>query len=171
MSTYRTVVVGTDGSDSSLRAVDRAGAIAAAAHANLIVASAYFPHAVDRHAADGLRNEGYKVTGNAPVYALLRDARDRAKEAGAADIKERAMLGAPVEALRRPGRRGRRGPVGGRQRRAWHHQRATARIGARQHLAQGQGRRADRAHHLIDGAFTAAGGGERGAERATPGDR
>jgi nucleotide-binding universal stress UspA family protein len=99
VSSYRTVVVGTDGSDSSLRAVDRAGAIAAAAHADLIVASAYFPHAVDRHAVGGLGNESYKVTGNAPVYALLRDARDRAKEAGAADIKERAVLGAPVEAL------------------------------------------------------------------------
>ena len=28
MSSYKTVVVGTDGSDSSLRAVDRAGALA-----------------------------------------------------------------------------------------------------------------------------------------------
>jgi nucleotide-binding universal stress UspA family protein len=99
MSVYRTVVVGTDGSDSSLRAVDRAGAIAAAANADLIVASAYFPHAVDTHYADVLKDEGYKMVGNAPVYALLRDARDRAKEAGAADIKERAILGAPVEAL------------------------------------------------------------------------
>jgi nucleotide-binding universal stress UspA family protein len=99
MSIYQTVVVGTDGSDSSLRAVDRAGAIAAAANANLIVASAYFPHAVDTHFPNALKDEGYKVTGNAPVYALLRDARDRAKEAGAADIQERAILGAPVEAL------------------------------------------------------------------------
>ena len=39
------------------------------------------------------------MVGKAPVYAILRDARDRAKEAGAADIKERAILGAPVEAL------------------------------------------------------------------------
>ena len=31
MSAYRTVVVGTDGSDSSLRAVDRAGEIAGGA--------------------------------------------------------------------------------------------------------------------------------------------
>lgn len=99
MGTYRTVVVGTDGTDSSLRAVDRAGAIAAAANANLIVASAYFPHAADTRAADALKDEGYKVAGNAPVYALLRDARDRAKEAGAPDIRERAILGAPVEAL------------------------------------------------------------------------
>ena len=99
MTTYRTVVVGTDGSDSSLRAVDRAGAIAAAANANLIVATAHFPHADDTRAVDSLRDEGYKVTGNAPVYSILRDARDRAKEAGASDIKERAILGAPVEAL------------------------------------------------------------------------
>lgn len=99
MSVYRTVVVGTDGSDSSLRAVDRAGAIAAAANANLIVASAYFPHADDKRAADALKDDGYQVIGNAPVYALLRNARDRAKEAGASDIKVRAILGAPVEAL------------------------------------------------------------------------
>ncbi len=99
MSTYRTVIVGTDGSDSSLRAVDRAGAIAAAANANLIVATAHFPHADDRRAADYLKDAGHKMVGKAPVYAILRDARDRAKEAGAADIKERAILGAPVEAL------------------------------------------------------------------------
>jgi nucleotide-binding universal stress UspA family protein len=99
MSTYRTVIVGTDGSDSSLRAVDRAGAIAAAANANLIVATAHFPHADDTRAADYLKDAGHKMVGKAPVYAILRDARDRAKEAGAADIKERAILGAPVEAL------------------------------------------------------------------------
>ncbi|PRC43240.1 universal stress protein, partial [Mycobacterium sp. ITM-2017-0098] len=33
MTAYQTVVVGTDGSDSSLRAVDRAGQIAAGANA------------------------------------------------------------------------------------------------------------------------------------------
>ena len=40
MSAYQTLVVGTDGSDSSLRAVDRAGAIAADHGAKLIVATA-----------------------------------------------------------------------------------------------------------------------------------
>ncbi|MDT5134714.1 MAG: hypothetical protein QOE41_4025, partial [Mycobacterium sp.] len=43
MSRYRTVLVGTDGSDSSMRAVERAGEIAAAEGAKLIVATAYFP--------------------------------------------------------------------------------------------------------------------------------
>ena len=37
--------------------------------------------------------------GDAAIYELLRDARDRAKAAGAHDIEERAVVGAPVEAL------------------------------------------------------------------------
>jgi nucleotide-binding universal stress UspA family protein len=37
MSGYRTVIVGTDGSASSLRAVDRAGAVAAHEKAKLMV--------------------------------------------------------------------------------------------------------------------------------------
>ncbi|MUL83507.1 MULTISPECIES: universal stress protein [unclassified Mycolicibacterium] len=113
MSTYRTVVVGTDGSDSSLRAVDRAGMIAAQENAKLIVASAYQPvvekggwsrppshdHVVDTRAADSLGTEGYKMHGAAPVYEILQVARDRAKAAGAEDIAERALEGAPVDAL------------------------------------------------------------------------
>jgi nucleotide-binding universal stress UspA family protein len=99
MRSYRTVVVGTDGSDSSLRAVERAGKIAAAEEANLIVATAYYPHGWDPKAVQVLRDEGYKMMGNAPVYALLHDARDRAREAGAKDVTERAILGSPVEAL------------------------------------------------------------------------
>jgi nucleotide-binding universal stress UspA family protein len=33
------------------------------------------------------------------VYAILQDARERAKAAGAHDIEERAIVGAPVTAL------------------------------------------------------------------------
>ncbi|HZA09872.1 universal stress protein [Mycobacterium sp.] len=99
MGGYRTVVVGTDGSDSSLRAVDRAGAIAAADGAKLIVATAYFPAGDDHRAQDVLKNESYKATGNAPIYAILREAHDRAKAAGAKDIEERPIVGPPVDAL------------------------------------------------------------------------
>jgi nucleotide-binding universal stress UspA family protein len=113
MSGYKTVVVGTDGSDSSLRAVDRAGAVAAQVGAKLIVASAHIPavekgawsrppshdHVSDPRAADSLRGEGYMLHGSAPVYAILREAHDRAKAAGAQDIEERAVEGAPVHAL------------------------------------------------------------------------
>ncbi|GAA2551842.1 MULTISPECIES: universal stress protein [Mycolicibacterium] len=99
MSAYRTVVVGTDGSDSSLRAVDRAGEIAAGSGAKVVVATAYFPQSEDHHAADVLKDEGYKATGNAPIYAILREATERAKAAGATDVVEKAVVGAPVDAL------------------------------------------------------------------------
>ena len=99
MGGYRTVLVGTDGSDSSLRAVDRAGAIAASDGAKLIVATAYFPAGDDSRAQDTLRDESYKATGNAPIYAILREARDRAKAAGAEDVEERPVMGPPVDAL------------------------------------------------------------------------
>ncbi len=98
MSAYRTVVVGTDGSDSSLRAVDRAASIAGA-DAKLIVASAYLPQHQDARAADALREESYKVSGTAPIYAILRDAKDRAHAAGAKNVEERPIVGAPVDAL------------------------------------------------------------------------
>ena len=99
MSAYRTVVVGTDGSDSSLRAVDRAGEIAGGSGARVIVATAYFPQSEDHHAADVLKDEGYKATGNAPIYAILREATDRAKAAGATEVVEKAIVGVPVDAL------------------------------------------------------------------------
>jgi nucleotide-binding universal stress UspA family protein len=99
MSAYRTVVVGTDGSDSSLRAVDRAGEIAGGSGARVVVATAYFPQSEDHHAADVLKDEGYKATGNAPIYAILREATDRAKAAGATEVVEKAVVGAPVDAL------------------------------------------------------------------------
>ncbi|ORA40124.1 universal stress protein [Mycobacterium aquaticum] len=113
MSTYRTVVVGTDGSDSSMRAVDRAAMIAAQDNAKLIVASAYQPHVErggwsrppshdhveDPRAADSLRGDGYKMHGAAHIYEILQEARDRAKAVGVHDIDERALEGAPVDAL------------------------------------------------------------------------
>ena len=98
MSAYQTVVVGTDGSDSSLRAVERAARIAGA-DAKLIIASAYLPHGDDSRAADVLRDESYKVTGSAPIYEILHTAKERAHNAGAKNVEERAIVGAPVDAL------------------------------------------------------------------------
>lgn len=110
---YRTIVVGTDGSESSLKAVDRAAAIAAQDSSKLIIASAHLdtsekggwsrPPAPDRvndaKAADSLGGSAYRMHGSASVYAILQDARERAKGAGAHDIEERAIVGAPVTAL------------------------------------------------------------------------
>ena len=61
--------------------------------------TAYFPHSEDQRAADVLRDEGYKMAGNAPIYAILREAKDRAHSAGAKDVEEKAIVGAPVDAL------------------------------------------------------------------------
>ncbi|MEU8900028.1 universal stress protein [Nocardia sp. NPDC048505] len=101
MTAYRTIVVGTDGSDSSYVAVEKAAALAGAAEATLIVACAYYP-TDDRDvaaAADVLKEEAYQVRGSAPTNEILRIARDRAAAAGAKDIVERSVVGEPVESL------------------------------------------------------------------------
>jgi nucleotide-binding universal stress UspA family protein len=113
MSAYQTLVVGTDGSESSMRAVDRAAAIAAENHAKLFITMAHLstvekggwsrpprPDRVsDRRAEDALGGAGYRMHGEAPVYEILREARDRAKAAGARDIEERPIVGDPIHAL------------------------------------------------------------------------
>jgi nucleotide-binding universal stress UspA family protein len=101
MTAYRTIVVGTDGSDSSYVAVEKAAALAAAADATLIVACAYYP-TDDRDlaaAADVLKDEAYQVRGTAPTNEILRTARDKATAVGAKDIVERSIVGEPVESL------------------------------------------------------------------------
>jgi nucleotide-binding universal stress UspA family protein len=98
MGAYRTVVVGTDGSDSSMRAVDRAAQIAGP-ETKLIIASAYLPQHEDARAADALGSESYKVSGTAPIYAILQDAKERAHKAGAKNVEEKPIVGAPVDAL------------------------------------------------------------------------
>ena len=101
MSKYKVVVVGTDGSDTSFRAVDRAAAIAAESSAKLFVATAFMDDDHDRGGPDPdqLHNEGYRTQGNAPIYEMLERAAARARDAGATDIEERAVPGAPVDTL------------------------------------------------------------------------
>lgn len=103
MSAYQTVVVGTDGSESSLRAVDRAGAIAADHDAKLIVATAHLPvpeekgrYAIPPGSTHG---EDYRLVGEAPFYAILREATIRARKAGATNVEEKSIVGPPITAL------------------------------------------------------------------------
>ena len=100
---YRTVVVGTDGSESSLRAVARAGAIAGAVGATLVVVCAYLPSDTDGRelatAQDTLGDEAYQVVGSHPAEDTVRSAGERAAKAGAKDVKTLAVMGSPVEAL------------------------------------------------------------------------
>jgi nucleotide-binding universal stress UspA family protein len=103
VSGYRTVVVGTDGSESSLRAVGRAGALAGACGATLVVACAYLPAEADdrevSRAGDVLRDEAYQVMGSHPAEELVRTAADQARAAGATQVKTLAVVGSPVETL------------------------------------------------------------------------
>lgn len=102
MAAYQTVVVGTDGSDSSFAAVDRAASVAADAAATLVIVCAYYPASkqeVER-AQDELGEEAYQVVGSAPAEDTLLTARDRAVKAGAAKIETVAVKGAPVDVLR-----------------------------------------------------------------------
>lgn len=103
MSVYQTVVVGTDGSDSSLRAVDHAAAIAADHGAKLIVVTAHLPVPQERgrYAIPPGSDHGqdYRTVGEAPFYAILRNAKERAHQAGAKDVEERSIVGAPITVL------------------------------------------------------------------------
>lgn len=103
MSAYQTVVVGTDGSDSSLRAVDRAGAIAAEHGARLIVATAHPPTPEERGGwsvpPGSDHGKDYRMVRDAPIYAILQDARERAHKAGAKNVEEKPIVGAPINAL------------------------------------------------------------------------
>lgn len=98
---YATVLVGTDGSESSFRAVDRAALIARDAGATLLLACAYRPMSARevQEANDALGGESYKVSGSTPAEDVLRDAAERAKDLGAKKVETEAVEGDPVDAL------------------------------------------------------------------------
>jgi nucleotide-binding universal stress UspA family protein len=101
MGAYQTIVVGTDGSDSSFRAVERAAEVAAESAAKLVVVCAYAPATRREVAAAGdvLGDEAYQVVGSAPAEDTLRTAAERAAKRGAGNVERVAIEGEPVKAL------------------------------------------------------------------------
>jgi nucleotide-binding universal stress UspA family protein len=102
MSIYRKVVVGTDGSKPSLRAVERAAEVAQQSSADLVIVCAYYPTSEEdaQRAQDELRDEAFQVIGSAPAEDTLREATDCAKAAGmSGEVETVAVLGAPVSSL------------------------------------------------------------------------
>ncbi|GAA2903488.1 universal stress protein [Streptosporangium fragile] len=101
MATYRTILVGTDGSTSSFGAVTRAASLAAATGATLVLACAYAPMRERERsaAADVLGDLSYKVTGSTPADDALRAAREHAVAAGAGAIELAAEEGDAVDVL------------------------------------------------------------------------
>lgn len=101
MAGYRTVVAGTDGSESSYRAVDRAAEVARDAGATLVLVCAY-RGASQRDVAeaqDALGDEAYQVVGSAPAEATLSTAADRAAAMGATSIEREVFKGDPADGL------------------------------------------------------------------------
>ncbi|MFC4856657.1 universal stress protein [Actinophytocola glycyrrhizae] len=102
MTAYQTVVVGTDGSDSSYLAVDRAARIAADADATLVIACAYHPARQEdvSRAQDVLGPDvAYQVVGSSPAEETVRTAAERAKKQGATKIDTVVVDGEPVATL------------------------------------------------------------------------
>ena len=97
MSTYKTIVVGTDGSKSSLLAVERAAGIASAFGAKLIIGVAYYEN--EDQAAKTLRKDSIQVMGDHPAHDILNEAKAAADAVGATDVQTVIQPGTPVEAL------------------------------------------------------------------------
>jgi nucleotide-binding universal stress UspA family protein len=103
LSGYATVLVGTDGSESSFRAVDRAAQVARDAGATLVLVTAYHPMSAREQeaAAQALGGEAYKVSGSAPAEDVLRAACERATAAGVEKTETLALEGDPVDEIAR----------------------------------------------------------------------
>jgi nucleotide-binding universal stress UspA family protein len=101
MGAYQTVMVGTDGSDSSYRAVERAAEVARDSAARLMIVCAYTPATRRQVAAveDELRGDAYQVVGSSPAEDTLRTATEQAATRGARDVERLAVEGEPVKSL------------------------------------------------------------------------
>lgn len=94
---YSTIVVGTDGSGSSLLAVRRAAALAAAFGSTLVIGCAYFS---DRDAAgQATQTDSTTVVGDQPAQTNLDSAVLAARDEGCTHVETVMKAGAPVDAL------------------------------------------------------------------------
>lgn len=96
--TYRTLVVGTDGSPTAASAVDEAIDLAVRSEARLVVVTAY--HAQDRSdAGDAPAELRWAVTDRARAEELAGGARSAAAAKGCTNVVVRALDADPVEAI------------------------------------------------------------------------
>ncbi|GAA3143944.1 MULTISPECIES: universal stress protein [Rhodococcus] len=97
MTAYRTIVVGTDGSESSLRAVEKAAALAADESAALNIVVAYHPESAQ--ALLSLDDQPRSDHDADAASKVLRSARSHANALGIAQVETRLVAGNPVEVL------------------------------------------------------------------------
>ena len=99
---YRTLLAGTDGSESSLKAADRAGEIAARDGARLIVVCANHPLTAREQsilAATLGPTSLHQVAGTEAAETVLAAAQERARASGATEVEGRLVEGDPGQAL------------------------------------------------------------------------
>ncbi len=94
---YTTIVVGSDGSKSSLLAVERAAKMAVAFGSTLVIGTAYYENEED--AAKTLRQDSVTILGDDQALKNLEAAAEHARAAGATDVQTATRPGTPVEAL------------------------------------------------------------------------
>ena len=96
-SPYKTIVVGSDGSKSSLLAVERAAKLAAAFGSTLVIGTAYYEN--EDEAAKALRQDSVTILGDQKALENLEGAAEHARSFGAPDVQTATRPGTPVEAL------------------------------------------------------------------------
>ena len=94
---YQKIVVGTDGSKSSMLAVERAARIAAAFDATLIIGCAYYED--KEEASKTLRQDSVTILGDDKAQQNLESASDAARAVGAKSVETTIRPGTPVQAL------------------------------------------------------------------------
>jgi nucleotide-binding universal stress UspA family protein len=94
------IVVGTDGSETAERAVRRAGALAKAVGAQLIIVTAYNNRAPTGVAAAGVTlDAGWAAAGQAAAEKCAATSADQAKANGVSKVATLAVGGDPAEVL------------------------------------------------------------------------
>lgn len=93
---YSNIVVGTDGTNSSLLAVERAAKMAAAFDATLIIGSAYYES--EEEASKTLRQDSVTVLGDDTAQKNLDAAKEFAEQ-WAKTVETKIRRGTPVQAL------------------------------------------------------------------------
>ncbi len=99
---FRSIVVGTDGSETARAAVDEAVALAMSLSARLHVVSAYEPVAADRlrlEPSEVPADLQWMVNPREDVDATLRAAAEAGEAAGVGDVTTHAIQGDPADAI------------------------------------------------------------------------
>ena len=98
----RTIVVGTDGSETAGKAVREASELAAKLEASIDIVSAYEPVSNQRLREEARQVPGdlqWMVSAREDVDATLREAEELAKELGVKDVNVFAREGDPADAI------------------------------------------------------------------------